>query len=401
VTALPPSSREKAVQTAPPARGGRWNERFTRGGYLVGAILLHLVLFFLLATLVIFRAPAPPSDEATFHSVKIPPPPAPTPPAPSGGESANNLEPTINNTPPTTAPTVISVPVSTSFTVHAVKANLPNLPAAISVPTGSALSGHDTSGASHGAANAVFGTEDGSATSQLEGYLYDLKQTSDRQPTNMDPGGYHNKIAEFIANDWDPGVLRPYYKAGKALHTSSIFIPIIDANDGPRDFGVENEVQPRMYCVWYKVTAAPTEDGTYHFVGTADDIMLVRVNHHTVLDGSDRTVNDEVRNKQTHFNMTNFDPTFGPNGDFWVGTPFHVSAHESVDIEVLIGEEPGGKSDYFLFIQRDESTYDKQSNGAPLLPIFQLDPAPIQPNGTPRSYPPFAPTPVPWEAVGQ
>ncbi|HEX4140192.1 MAG TPA: hypothetical protein VHY09_07575, partial [Candidatus Methylacidiphilales bacterium] len=348
MTAMPPDVREKRVQAPLPKRDGGLDERVKRAGYLVCAILLHLVVFSLIATWVVFRAIQPPEDATTFHAIKIPTPPQ-QPPAPAGGESANAMEPTVDNTPPTSTPTVISTPVSVSFTVNAAKPTLPNLPAAVSVPTGSALAGHDTSGDAHGSGS-VFGTEEGSASSQFEGYLYDLKQTDDRKPTGMDPGGYHNKIAQFIANDWDPGVLRPYYKANKALHTSSIFIPIIDANDGPRDFGVQNEVQPRMYCVWYKVTAAPPEDGTYHFVGTADDIMLVRVNHHTVLDGSDRTVDKAVRDKQTSFNMTNFDPTFGPNGDFWIGTPFHVSAHESVDIEVLIGEEPGGKSDYFLFI---------------------------------------------------
>jgi hypothetical protein len=376
------------------------SDRVKRAGYFVAALLLHLVIFALFATFVIFRGLQPPADETTFHSIKIPPAPPVQPPAPAGGESANAMEPTVDNTPPTSAPSVISVSVSPTFTVNAMKPTLPNLPAAISAPTGSALAGHDTSGDAHGAGS-VFGTADGSASSQLEGYLYDLKQTSSRQPTNMDPGGYHNKIAQFIASDWDPSVLHPYYKSNKALHTSSIFIPIIDANDGPKAFGVENEVQPRMYCVWYKVTAAPTEDGTYHFVGTGDDVLLVRVNHKTVLDGSDRAINNAVRSKQTSFNMTNFDPTFGPNGDFWIGLPFHVSAHEPVDIEILIGEEPGGKSDYFLYMQREESTYEKQSNGSPLLPVFQLDSNPIKPNGAPRSYPPIAATPVPWEASAQ
>jgi hypothetical protein len=373
------------------------DNRVKRAGYFVFAVLLHVIVFVLFATCVIFHAIEPPSDATTFHTIKIPPTPPVRPPAPSGGEAANALEPTVDNTPPTSSPTVISSPMSVSFTVNSAKPTLPNLPAATSIPTGSALSGHEASGTGHGSGS-VFGTADGTASSQFEGYLYDLKQTRDGQPTNMDPGGYHQKIEAFIANNWDPGILGFYYKAEKALHTSSIFIPIIDANDGPRDFGVEKEVQPCMYCVWYKVTAAPPEDGTYHFVGTADDILLVRVNGHTVLDGSDRTVDKEVRAKQTSFNMTNFDPTFGPNGDFWVGTPFHVSAHDPVEIEVLIGEEPGGKSDYFLFIQRDESTYGKQSNGAPLLPVFQLDANPIKPDGAERTYPPFAPTPEPWEA---
>ena len=400
MTALPRNATENAVQPPPPKRASGLDPRVKRAGYFVCALLLHLVVFCLFATWIVFRQPEQKPDDTTFHGIKIPPTPPPQPPAPAGGESANAMEPTVDNTPPTSAPSVISVAVSPTFTVNAMKPTLPNLPAAVSVPTGSALAGHDTAGDAHGAGS-VFGTADGSASSDLEGYLYDLKQTSSHQPTGMDPGGYHNKIAQFIASDWDPSVLHPYYKANKALHTSSIFIPIIDANDGPRDFGVQNEVQPCMYCVWYKVTAAPTEDGTYHFVGTADDIMLVRVNHKTVLDGSDRTVNEAVRSKQTSFNMTNFDPTFGPNGDFWIGLPFHVSAHEPVDIEVLIGEEPGGKSDYFLYIQREESTYEKQSNGSPLLPVFQLNSDPIKPQGAPRSYPPFAATPEPWEASSQ
>ena len=202
MTALPPSLREKAVRTPPPPqRRGGMNERIKRAGYFVAAVLLHLVIFSLFATFVVFRALQPPADATTFHGIKIPPTPPPQPPAPAGGASANAMEPTVDNTPPTSAPSVISVSVTPTFTVNAMKPTLPNLPAAVSMPTGSALAGHDTSGQQHGAGS-VFGTADGSASTDLEGYLYDLKQTSSHQPTGMDPGGYHNKIAQFIASDW-------------------------------------------------------------------------------------------------------------------------------------------------------------------------------------------------------
>ncbi|MEI9999198.1 MAG: hypothetical protein WDO13_08490 [Verrucomicrobiota bacterium] len=399
MTTLPDAARQRGLASAPPAHGtGRWHTRLVRSGYFFGAVLFHLIVLLMLATLVVFRPPPAPLDDTNFHGVKVPPPPPPAPAAPSGGASANAYEPAVDTAPPPCAPSVVCAPTACNFAVSPQKVNLPNLPASLSQPVGSALAGHDLPGATSGSGS-PFGAAESNGAAELEGYLYDLKQTSDRQPTNMDPGGYHNTIRQFIADNWNPSVLRPYYKAEKALHATSIFIPIIDAADGPKAFGVQDEVQPRLYCVWYKVTASPAQDGTYHFVGTADDIMLVRVNHRTVLDGSDGTVSDEVRAKQTRFNMTDFDPTFGPNGDFWVGTPFHVSAHEPVDIEVLIGEEPGGKSDYFLYIQRDEDTYEKQSNGAPLLPIFQLDPNPIQPKGEPRSFPPFAKTPEPWEGA--
>jgi hypothetical protein len=264
-------------------------------------------------------------------------------------------------------------------------------------PAGSGLSGHNAPGEQVGAGS-PFGSATNGGGHQFEGFLYDLKQTRDGQATNMDPGLYEQKILEFVNSNWSEGVFRDYYKSSKSLSTPSIFVPIINADDGPKAFGVEGEVKPNMYCVLYKVTATPPEDGTYHFVGTADDILFVRVNGKTVLDGTDYGIDRDLRAKEKSFEMTNFHGTFPNNEQFWVGLPFHVSAHESVDIEVLVGEEPGGKSDYFLFIQRDESTYEKQSNGSPLLPVFQLDDKPIHPTAEPMSFPPFAPTPEPWSA---
>jgi hypothetical protein len=370
-----------------------------RSGYFVGAVLLHVVVFFMVATWIVFKAPAV-HDDSTFLSTSVtpPPPPPPAPPAASGGDAVNNFEPAAQATPAPAMPSIVVTSNASAFSVNAVAVAIPNLPAATAPPSGSGLSGHDTPGQQAGAGSPFGSAATGGAT-QLEGYLYDLKQTPDGKPTNMDPGLYHQKIRDFVANDWDPSLLHSYYQCATPLHASSIFIPVINADDGPKAFGVEKEVKPNMYCVLYKVTAAPSQDGTYHFIGTGDDILLVRVNHRTMLDACDRPATDELRQKEATVTMTNFNPTWPDNGIFKIGPAFHVSANEAVDIEVLIGEEPGGRSDYFLFIEREESTYDKQSNGTPLWPIFQLDPKPIHPVSEAQSFPPFSATPEPWEAV--
>lgn len=61
------------------ARGKRfpWEEKLLRSGYFVGAVLLHLVLFTLVAGYVVFRSP-PPDLPVTV----IPPPPQPPPDVP-------------------------------------------------------------------------------------------------------------------------------------------------------------------------------------------------------------------------------------------------------------------------------------------------------------------------------
>jgi hypothetical protein len=378
----------------------KWQDRLIRSGYFVGALLFHLVIFFMVATWIVFKAPSTPVDNTSFQPVTVAPPPPPAPPAPSGGQAVNDLEPSVEMAPSACAPSIVVTSSPSNFSIKAVKVTIPNLPAAATPPAGTGLAGHDTPGQDSGSGS-PFGTSQNTGTPELVGYLYDLKQTRDRKPTNMDPGGYHNKIKEFIASNWNSEILEPYYKSTQALSTSSIFIPVINASDGPKAFGVEADVQPNMYCVWYKVSASPPQDGTYHFVGVGDDILAVRVDGRTVLDGTLYGVTNELRHKQKSINMTNFDPTCGPDGDFWIGTPFHASASDPVDIDVLIGEEPGGKSAYFLYIQRDESTYQSQSNGSPLLPVFQLDSKLIQPVSAPRSFPPFATTPEPWQAVGK
>jgi hypothetical protein len=389
-----------ATLVKPPADKALWQARFVRSGYFLGAVLLHLALFVMLATWIVFKAPVVHDDTATFLPAAAKPPPPPAPPPPAGGDAVNNFEPTVQVTPPPVAPSMVTTTAPSSFSVNSVKVSIPNMPASIAPPAGSGLSGHSAPGQASGAGT-PFGSSDSSGAPEFQGFLYDLKQTRDHADTGMDPGMFHNKISQFVAANWNADLLRTYYKSPKPLNTTSIFIPVINAADGPKAFGVQNEVKPNMYVVWYKVSAAPQQEGTYHFVGVGDDILVVRVNGKTVLDGCDFAVDDELRKKEKSINMTNFNPTFGGNADFWIGTPFHVSAGENADIDVLIGEEPGGKSDYFLYIQRDQDTYQTQSNGSPLLPIFQLDPNPIKPSGEDKSYPPFATTPEPWTAAAR
>jgi hypothetical protein len=373
-----------------------WRNRFIRSGYFLAALLAHLAIFVLLATLVVFKAPQVEEQSGTFLKVAISPPPLPpTPPPSSGGDVRNNLEPDVQVTPPITAPSVIISPsVQPTFNVPSAKIAAVNLPAAISKPVGTDMTGMQSPGDSSGSGS-PFGSSDSSGSSELEGTLFDLKQTPDHQPTGMTPGKYHEVLKRFISADWDPNILSQYYKASVVVHASYIFIPIIPADLGPKAFGVEKEVKPDMYVIWYHCKSAPPQDGTYHFVGNGDDILAARVDGRTVFDGSLKPI-WSGRQDAKKYAMTDYADHEPMHASFWIGEAFQVSGGQPVDIDVLIGEEPGGWSNYFLYIQRDESTYHKQANGTPLLPVFQITPDPVVPHGKPSSYPPFSAIPEPW-----
>ncbi len=102
-------------------RAHSWKEKFTHFGYFFAALLLHLILFIMVATIVIFHASAPPT-EPVFRQIHIAvPPPPPAPPPPAGSTAATPTEPQTEFVPPTAPRNVISNAQSTSFQVDTSK----------------------------------------------------------------------------------------------------------------------------------------------------------------------------------------------------------------------------------------------------------------------------------------
>jgi len=92
---------------ATPFKTKHWMEKISRSGYFFGALLLHLIVFFMVATWVIFPAFHPPTEDFTKTylppSSPPPPPPPPTPPTMQVPTRAT-APPTTAITAPTAAP---------------------------------------------------------------------------------------------------------------------------------------------------------------------------------------------------------------------------------------------------------------------------------------------------------
>ncbi len=215
----------------------------------------------------------------------------------------------------------------------------------------------------------VFGQKTQSEAAMM-GILYDLKQTQGRQPTSVDAGNYFAVLDEFLSKGWDEAVLNRYYRVSRPLYTTQIFIPEMNANEAPKAFGAENTVKPSRWVIHYKAQVSPPEDGTYRFVGSSDDIIAVAVNGKTEL------VAPLNQGDNKDFPLTAWKPT-GPrgmkaadgtlcNGD-WVT----LKASEPVDLDVIIGERPGGRFNAFLLVEKQGGHYEMEA-GHPILPVFQV-----------------------------
>jgi hypothetical protein len=98
------------------------------------------------------------------------------------------------------------------------------------------------------------------------------------------PDDYHRIFREFVSEGWRESILNKYFRSPNRLYATQILIPNMAADEGPKAFDMQNEVQPSRWLVHYQGRVSPTADGTYRFVEAGGDVMVVRFNGKVVLD---------------------------------------------------------------------------------------------------------------------
>lgn len=180
----------------------------------------------------------------------------------------------------------------------------------------------------------------------LIGILYDFKQDQKRQTMPMDRKVFEKSVAQFVDSGYDEGLINKYYRVPRALYTTQLQIPTIDADSAPKAFGVEKTVQPEKWMVHYKGQIAAPEDGTYRFLGDSDDFVVVAINGKTVL---------VAEMPGTPMGVKWFAKDAAPKPFQAAGDWIQFRAGEPVDIDIVTGESPGGQYRCMLFIQKKGS----------------------------------------------
>lgn len=235
----------------------------------------------------------------------------------------------------------------------------------------------------------VFGSR-ASSQSALIGMIYDLKQDPKRRPTGIVPDAYPAVIAKFLTNKWDESVLSCYFSSVRPLYTTQIFIPEMGAGEAPKAFGVEKIMKPSCWVIHYKGQVSPPSDGHYRFVGCSDDLLAVAVNGETVLIGARMNLPMWKSKEKPGAQAADDALAYGD----WILMRKDVP----IDLDVLIGERPGGGFNAFLLYQKKEDSYTMDAQGNPILPIFQLAPYDTPASTDPNMAPFFSKAKEVWRA---
>jgi hypothetical protein len=236
----------------------------------------------------------------------------------------------------------------------------------------------------------LFGKKE-SGTAGLIGIIYDLKQDQKRQPTGVSPADYSGILTEFLEKNWDESVLNRYFRAARPLYTTQIFIPLMGAGEAPKAFEVQNIMKPAVWVVHYKGQVSPPDDGTYRFICYADDMIAVGVNGRTVANGS-RPDTRAGSWKSAEKGKAGA----AANGELAYGDWLELKKDEPIDLDVVVGERPGGQFCAFLLYEKKGETYPQEGKTF-RYPIFQLAPfdTPAYP---PEDAPAFFKTDRLWKA---
>ena len=239
-----------------------------------------------------------------------------------------------------------------------------------------------------------FGSRE-NATSGLIGILYDFKQDQKRQPTGLRPEDYTKVLAEFLRKGWSEDVLNRYFRATRPLYTSQIFIPEMNADQAPKAFGVEKIIRPASWIVYYKGQVSAPEDGTYRFLAYADDVIAVAVDGRVVcLAGRPDTAN-QLPSWKAPEQGTEIPAA---NGKLVYGDWMELKKDQPIDLDIIIGERPGGLFSAFLLYEKRGAPYPADAAGLIRYPVFQLAPSEIPPAPAKKTAP-FSVSGRPWTGI--
>jgi hypothetical protein len=234
----------------------------------------------------------------------------------------------------------------------------------------------------------LFGAKMGS--SGMVGTFYDLKQTSNKSPTECAPqsgiGAYREAVKDFFQSGWSPGKFQKYYRAPEALIAGQVFIPSRGADAAPQAYGVEKEVKPSRWVVHYKATVEVPQSLPFRFVGSGDDWLVVRWDRKIALDdgyehmvvGADGNYKD-FKPPQVVTKEFPIDRKPGSLNRLKAGPWITAPKGTKVPLEIAIGETPGGVFDVYLAIEvaRSGSRVNGTFEGEGTLKLFRTNAEPL------------------------
>ena len=318
------------------------------------SIAVHVLAGLGLAAVKIIEVLQPEPEFEAPPVVEVKPPPPPPPPPPTTKRAQRSMP----------RPQPLAVKNAQNTSVPAIEMNNANLTVGGGRGFGGGLG--SLGGAVADSLRITSFGYDQAMEGTLEGTLYDFKTDSKgkkvREVTKIgaDFGAKTNYASDifksFTGNFRQDSLDRKFFRSDTLLYGAYFIIPKASADAAPRAFKVEGVIAPSLICAVYTGTYRPTKSGRFRLFGKADDVLVVRINGKTVLDGSwrksaySRWKQPEAARRVDEKNPQRY---FGLSQHGVTGSWFDLTAGRETQVEIVIAEVPGGEFGAYLLIEEE------------------------------------------------
>lgn len=218
----------------------------------------------------------------------------------------------------------------------------------------------------------------GARPGALQGHLYDFKQTPGGEATQYsisNPSHFFERVVKLQRSNFSDASLRRYFKAPKSLNLTHLLVPISPASNGPKYFGAEGVIEPSGWIAHYKGKIVAPKDGSYRFSGIGDDYVVVLINNKMRLAACRPDTQGSIAGRWKGTKPSgSFQGPFQNDAPLIFGDWIKMKKGVPVEIDLVIGERPGGLLGFILQIEEKGHKYRKAPNGRPILPLFTTSP---------------------------
>jgi hypothetical protein len=210
----------------------------------------------------------------------------------------------------------------------------------------------------------------------LRGRLFDFKQTDDKKPNRDYIGSeIYVEIAERIQRrKFADGAFSKYFQAPLELTLTHLAVPFTAAAEGPRYFGAEELMQPSGWMAHYRGDLVVPETGRYRFVGMGDDYMSLFIDGRLRLVACWPDIQPRLAGRWDAAEESGQWASPVGNQKLLVGDWVSLKKGQIIEMDLGIGERPGGMVGFVLMVEKQGESYAKDDQGRPILPLFTTQP---------------------------
>ncbi|MDF7801985.1 hypothetical protein P4C99_21090 [Pontiellaceae bacterium B1224] len=211
------------------------------------------------------------------------------------------------------------------------------------------------------------------------GTFYDFKRDRSGNVIAMDELAMADALGKFVKRGWKPSALSRYYQSPKKLYSTTICVPLVPSTLAPFAFD-EPDTIAVQWAVHYTGKLVCYRDIKFRFWGHGDDILIVGVDGKIVLDASWQAANGNdpyqsrtIAGKWVSSAAKNRQWYLG-NQLAWGGDWIELKAGVPLQMDVVLGEQPGGNFCAMLLVEEEGVEYETNPQNQPLFPIFRTAP---------------------------